>query len=561
MSTTFYNVGSSIFNSNKANRFQNYSKLKTRTLIQSKSEMSLKTNINFFKQNSNFSNYKYLDKKKLKIKPITQHTQHISNQSSDININNNNNINFTAKTRYENTKEKRNKLKCLDLKTNTHFHPSQTRGYIQEANNILLLRYENKSNDILSKKNTKHKIMEDTREISRNNQIINEIKNKIEKIKSNFTSYKTALIKSQNEMNTDLKKFLEFRDIKNSKSKKENDLLLKIRNHHEEIMEKFEKENQKCKKLSEELEKKIKIIYLLKNYGNFIYKILGKKFWLDNIPEINHKTKNFELISDLVIEKYNSLNSRDKLNNEEYYFDDGILLIKYRDLEQKVLQSINSSGIRIYELKEKLYKEDMINKMNSRIPKLINKNDEITKNKNKLEKNVKEAKSIKFDNETLETFQDFIISLGRETEKYNFDGTIYFPDLKEKESINTIKENDIKYYTYKVLNSLKKKEALINRFIEYFDSIRKSEDKEIFYEIEQERKKISKKEKLRVLKQHQALLHYEKNKRAIERNTKFVIIGKKVPQIYKLTKTKISALIKENKAKDDMELLYYDENN
>ena len=98
--------------------------------------------------------------------------------------------------------------------------------------------------------------MEDTREISRNNQIINEIKNKIEKIKSNFTSYKTALIKSQNEMNTDLKKFLEFRDIKNSKSKKENDLLLKIRNHHEEIMEKFEKENQKCKKLSEELEKK-----------------------------------------------------------------------------------------------------------------------------------------------------------------------------------------------------------------------------------------------------------------------------------------------------------------
>ena len=203
----------------------------------------------------------------------------------------------------------------------------------------------------------------------------------------------------------------------------------------------------------------------------------------------------------------------------------------------------------------------MINKMNSRIPKLINKNDEITKNKNKLEKNVKEAKSIKFDNETLETFQDFIISLGREIEKYNFDGTIYFPDLKEKESMNTIKENDIKYYTYKVLNSLKKKEALINRFIEYFDSIRKSEDKEIFYEIEQERKKINKKEKLRVLKQHQALLHYEKNKRAIERNTKFVIIGKKVPQIYKLTKTKISALIKENKAKDDMELLYYDENN
>ena len=56
-------------------------------------------------------------------------------------------------------------------------------------------------------------------------------------------------------------------------------------------------------------------------------------------------------------------------------------------------------------------------------------------------------------------------------------------------------------------------------------------------------------------------MNYEKNKKALERNTKFVIIGKKVPQIYKFTKTKISTLIKENKVKDDMELLYYDENN
>jgi hypothetical protein len=187
-------------------------------------------------------------------------------------------------------------------------------GYIQEANNILLLRYENKSNDILSKQNNKLKIMEDTREISRNNRIINEIKNKIEKIKSKYNSYKTSLIKTQNDMNTDIKKFMEYRDINNSKNKKENDLLLKLRNRHEEFVEKFEKESQKCKKLSEELEKKIKIIYLLKNYGSFIYKILGKKFWLDDIPEINHKTKNFELISDLVIEKYNLLNSKDQLN-------------------------------------------------------------------------------------------------------------------------------------------------------------------------------------------------------------------------------------------------------
>ena len=193
MSTTFYNVGNSILNSNKRNTLH-YSKLKTRTLAQSKSQLSLKTKFNFFKQNSNFANYKNLDKKI--IKPITHHTQHISNQSSDININ------LPALTRYENTKEKRNnKLKFLDLKTNKNFHPSKTREYIQEADNILISRYENKSNDKLYHNNTKLKIMEDTREISRNNQIINHIKNNIEKIKSKYNSYKTSLIKSQNELN------------------------------------------------------------------------------------------------------------------------------------------------------------------------------------------------------------------------------------------------------------------------------------------------------------------------------------------------------------------------
>ena len=181
--------------------------------------------------------------------------------------------------------------------------------------------------------------------------------------------------------------------------------------------------------------------------------------------------------------------------------------------------------------------------MTSRIPKLINKNDEITKNKNVLEKNVKEAKSIKFDNETFDTFQDFIIELGNEIEEFTIDETIYFPDCQQ------------------VLNSLKKRETLINRFIEYFDYIRKSEDREIFLEIEQERKKISKKEKLKLLKQNQELINLEKIHKALERNTKFVIIGKKVPQIYKFNKTKIATLKKENKEKDDMELLFYDENN
>ena len=545
----FHKVGNTIFNSNRLNKIHNHNKLKNRTLTHCKSEISVKSNINFFKPGSNFSNFKGLEKNK--IKPFTKT---INNQSLE--------INFT-KTLYNNKSNRNTKTKFLDLKTNTNFFPFKTKDYINEANKIILYRYENKNIDLLSKNNNKMKYLSDTREISRNNQVIKAIKKNMMKIKLNCNGYQKSLIKSQSEIKNDIKKFREFIDYKNSKSKKENDLLLKIRVKHEEVLEKYEKEMQKYKKLNEELERKIKIIYMLKNYGSFIYKILGKTFWLEDLPDINQKNKNYDLISDLIIEKYKLLNSREQLNNEEYYFDDGILIIKFKDLEQKVLNSIDSNGLRILEIKDKIYKEEFINKITTRIQKLTSKNDEMINSKNNLKKNLKKSQSIKFDNDTFDTFLDYIIQLGKETEKCNIDGSIYFPDLIEKERLNTSKENDFRFYTKKTLYNLKKKETLINKFIEYIDNIKNSEDRNIFLEIEQRRKNINKKEKLKLLKQKQELLHFEKNKKALERNTKFVVISKKVPQIYKftkITKTKISALRKENKVKDDMELLYYDEN-
>ena len=542
----FHKVGNTIFNSNRLNKIHNYNKLKKRTLTHCKSEISVKSNINFFKPGSNFSNFKDLEKNK--IKPFTKT---INNQSLE--------INFT-KTLYNNKSNRNTKTKFLDLKTNTHFFPFKTKDYINEANKIILYRYENKNIDLLSKNNNKMKYLSDTREISRNNQVIKAIKKNMMKIKLKCNGYQKSLIKSQSEIKNDIKKFREFIDYKNSKSKKENDLLLKITVKHEEVLEKYEKEMQKYKKLNEELERKIKIIYMLKNYGSFIYKILGKTFWLEDLPDINQRIKNYDLISDLIIEKYKLLNSREQLNNEEYYFDDGILIIKFKDLEQKVLNSIDSNGLRIREIKDKIYKEEFINKITTRIQKLTSKNDEMINSKNNLKKNLKKSQSIKFDNDTFDTFLDYIIQLGKETEKCNIDGSIYFPDLIEIERLNTSKEHDFRFYTKKTLYNLKKKETLINKFIEYIDNIKNSEDRNIFLEIEQRRKNINKKEKLKLLKQKQELLHFEKNKKALERNTKFVVISKKVPQIYKFTKTKISALRKENKVKDDMELLYYDEN-
>ena len=106
---------------------------------------------------------------------------------------------------------------------------------------------------------------------------------------------------------------------------------------------------------------------------------------------------------------------------------------------------------------------------------------------------------------------------------------------------------------------MKKKETLINKFNEYIDNIKQSEDRSIFMEIEQDRKNRNKKEKLKQLKLKQEQLHNEKNKRAMQRNTKMVVTGRIVPKKYQIIKHKKTNTNIENKVKDDLELLYYNE--
>ena len=131
---------------------------------------------------------------------------------------------------------------------------------------------------------------------------------------------------------------------------------------------------QKYKKLSEEFEKKIKYIWILKNYGEFIYKILGMKFWLEGLPEINQKTRNFEIISDLIIEKYNLLNIKEqKINEEEDFFDDGFLILKFKELEEKILQAINGKQYQMNQYKEKINNENKLLKMNTTLSNLSRK--------------------------------------------------------------------------------------------------------------------------------------------------------------------------------------------
>ena len=197
--------------------------------------------------------------------------------------------------------------------------------------------------------------------------------------------------------------------------------------------------------------------------------------------------------------------------------------------------------------------------MNTTLSNLSRKKNEVTLRKNRLVKNIDKSQNIKLEDETAQKFLEYIIELGKEAEKGDLNIKTYFPNATLHDLEKTIKEYDLQYYTIKALNNLKKKETLINKFVEYIERIENSENRDIILSIEQERKNKNKKEKLKKLKKRQEQLHEEKNKRALERNTRFVVIGRNVPKVYQFQKNKSPLLeIKENKVKYDMELLYYD---
>lgn len=550
----FLKVGNTILNSNKRNK----NNVRTISLIHSKSEISPKTNSNFFKSTSKLMNYKNLNYKNNSTMNIQNPKHAINNELKDNNFLKDNK-NFTTNTRYY-KKEMNNYNKFKDLRNNVEFFSFNRNDYIKEANKIMSQRLIDKNADLVGKRSQdKINIISNTREISRNNFVIDAIKKNINNIKLIEKNYKNSLVKSEKELKTDFTDFHKFLDSKNDKIKEENATLLNLRDKHEQALEKYDRELQRYKKLSEDLEKKVKIICLLKTYGAFIYKILGIKFWLNGIPEINQKTKNFEEISDLVIAKYKLLNEKEQANKEEDYFDDKFLIIKFKELEQRVIQSINSTGFQIRDLKEKQYKEETLKRMNSTITKLNIKKKDVTQRKNRLTKNIDKAESIKFDEESTNKYLEYIIELGKETEKFDINISNFFPDIINNDYQKKMKEYDFQYYTIKTLNNLKKKETLINKFIEYIDNVKSSEDRGIIMEIEQDMKNKNKKEKLKQLKLKQQQLHEEKNRKALERNTRFVVIGRKIPKIYKFNKIKKSMTNLENKVKDDMELLFYDQ--
>ena len=543
--STFVKIGNSILNTKRKNNNMN--------ITRSKSVFSETFKPNYLKKSSSESSFP-----KYNIKSNNNINNSNSNENRFLpNIKNNSTTNFNF---YNNSKQN-NYKKFSDLRNKIEFYSFNANDYILEANKILQKRTENKNTDLLGLKNkTKSSIISDTKEICLNNFVIEAIKNDINNMNIKEKDYKKSLVNSENEFETDYKTFLSHLENRKNKLKKENSNLLKFKEIHEEAKERYYKELVKYKKLNEELEKKIKIISMLKNYGNFVYKFLGMKFWMDDIPDMDPKTKNFEEISDLILKKYDILEDKSDIFSEQKdNFDDTFMIIKFNDYEEKVIQGIKYKQSFYKELDKELNYEENLKKFKDNLKVLKIKENKLIQEKNKLIKNIDDSKNLKQKDENVEKFLEYIIELGKETEKFDVNENNYFEDSAPNEYEKMVKEYNFSYYTVKTLNNLKKKERLINRFIEYIESVENSEDKKIIVEIEQERKNENKRQKLKNLKLKQQQIHENRNKKALERNAKFVVIGRAVPKIYQFNKSKNLRLNKDNQNQNDMDLLFFHE--
>ena len=481
--------------------------------------------------------------------------------------NNNEKQNYLPKIKNSTTnlnfynKNQNNYKKFNDLRNTVQFHSFNKKDYIFEANKIIKTRRENKNTDLLGLKNkTKDSIISDTKEICLNNFVIDAIKTNINNMSLKEKDHKQSLICSEKEFETDYKTFLNFLEKRKNKLRLENDTLLKCKEIHEEAKERYYKELAKYKKLNEELEKKIKIISMLKNYGIFVYKLLGMNFWMEGIPDIDQKNKNYEEISDLILEKFDLLSNKDDVFNEQKEnFDDTFMIIKFNDFEEKVIQRIKYKEEYFKDLNKDMNYDEYLNIIKNNVNNLKMREKKLISEKNKLIKSIDNSKNINQKDENIEKYLQYIIELGKETEKFDINELDYFEDNTPKEYEKMVKEYDFNYYTIKTLNNLKKKERVINKFIEYIENVENSEDKNIIGDIEQERKNENKREKLKNLKLKQQQIHEERNKKAMERNGKFVVIGRVVPKIYQFNKSKNLKTNKTNKNQNDMDLLFFNE--
>ena len=429
------------------------------------------------------------------------------------------------------------------------FQGRSRKDFINEANKIMRERMKNKGSTINSKSKFKSEVLMDNKEISLKNYLIGLLKEKRTDINEKERNIEKALKQSENQLDRDTKEFIDFVEATKRRLKLEDDEYVKYRNLHEQAESIYRKESSEYKKLLEDLERTVKSINVLRGYGTFVYKVLGTEFWFSDIKEVDPRLRNYEEVANNILNKYNNIINN---GNQDIINDEALLIIKFKEFEDKVIKDLES--------KESVDKEITYIKKNynNEIEELKKREKDFRKevkrvNREKKDLFLNNQKAMPQQSEELDVYMKYIFQLGQ---------AIGCVDKK----FNKGKKNNISDYitlaqdTLKVLADIEKE---INGYINEIEKIEIFGDKKLIYAIEQERKKDNKREKQLELKLNQEELEKKKRQKAVGRAKRLVIKGRKVPKEYPIIKEKKKKNEdNKNKKDNDFDMLYYsdDEN-
>ena len=438
------------------------------------------------------------------------------------------------------------------------FQGRSRKDFINEANKIMRERMKNKGSTINSKSKFKSEVLMDNKEISLKNYLIGLLKEKRTDINEKERNIEKALKQSENQLDRDTKEFIDFVEATKRRLKLEDDEYVKYRNLHEQAESiyrkesseyKYRKESSEYKKLLEDLERTVKSINVLRGYGTFVYKVLGTEFWFSDIKEVDPRLRNYEEVANNILNKYNNIINN---GNQDIINDEALLIIKFKEFEDKVIKDLESKESVDKEITyiKKNYNNE-IEELKKREKDFRNEVKRVNREKKDLFLN--NQKAMPQQSEELDVYMKYIFQLGQ---------AIGCVDKK----FNKGKKNNINDYitlaqdTLKVLADIEKE---INGYINEIEKIEIFGDKKLIYAIEQERKKDNKREKQLELKLNQEELEKKKRQKAVGRAKRLVIKGRKVPKEYPIIKEKKKKNEdNKNKKDNDFDMLYYsdDEN-
>ena len=421
---------------------------------------------------------------------------------------------------------------------------------IDQADQVLRERMNNNSNGLGgSRRHVRSVAIGISKGISQKNYTINLLKEQRTKINEKERIIDQVVKEFSEQYEYDYKSFIDFVAEEKRKQMLEEETMNNLKEKKDQKKASLDEETLMNKRLEENLDKRIREIYILKSYGSFLHQVFDKKFSFDEINNGESRGKNLEKVAAELIELYETKNKYEdypkELNDTEH------LIKTYILFEDKILMALKNKDLANKEVAQ----QKKINERELQQVKLSLLDYESDFRYLKQERNNVHAEMKNFkisQNEILETILTCIIDLGKDL------GTKHpIPTEMDKDHLS-----DFSLYAKKTLDHLRGIEVSINDLISEIENTVEygnNTEKILMERCIGEQRKINKREKQMKLKMIQEELKNQKNLRAIKRANKVVVAGRKAPMIFNFKNKQKKKNVKSDE-KNDEKINIYDVN-